>query len=655
MGTMMSKSTGVHPFEKSNIGQRIFIGVIIIGALIIIGRENFLLFHTGVELFSIVIALIIFIVALHTQGNGLLIFGISYGFIAFFDLLHTISYKGMVIFPSNDADLPTQLWIISRYIESIYFLLGSYLYNKKLDKKTIFLIYNLISIILLIFVFKWDIFPSCYIENQGLTLFKILSEMIICIIIAIAIIRLVHIRSQLNQRVYWKLIKAYVFTILSEISFVFYTDVYEFSNIIGHIFKLISFYYIYKSIVREGLLTPYEKMYRRERELNCFVQGLPQAIFVLQDNRIINANEPASQILGGLSFESMKDRDIFDFILPMDSNHDKLYPGEQRIKTFNGKELDVDILKSKYTFSDEVAEIVVLHDLTYRKKVENLSVKLAKEEKRLEEVIESSRIKTDFFSNASHEFKTPLNVILGTVQLMELNIENTATNELEKKEKRKMLKVMKQNCYRLLRLVNNLIDMSKIESKYMSIKMYNKDIVSVVEDIVISVSDYVKGKGINLIFDTDVEERVIACDPDSIERIILNLLSNAIKFMDSGGSIFVDILDGDKYLTIKVRDTGIGIPQKKLRRIFEKFMQVDESLSRNSEGSGIGLYLVKSLVEMHEGSVDISSQEGVGTEFSMKLPIRTIEDYIEEDYKYLAKPSKVERIDIEFSDIYSIY
>ena len=185
---------------------------------------------------------------------------------------------------------------------------------------------------------------------------------------------------------------------------------------------------------------------------------------------------------------------------------------------------------------------------------------------------------------------------------------------------------MKQNCYRLLRLINNLIDISKIDSGFLNPNLKNYNIVSVVEDITLSVAEYIQDKGVEVIFDTNVEEKIIACDPDNIERIILNLLSNAVKFTNAGDQITVEVMDNEDYIEISVKDTGIGIPEDKLKVIFERFRQVDNSLSRSHEGSGIGLSLVKALVDMHDGSINVNSNLGEGTEFIIKLPARKTDE-----------------------------
>lgn len=265
--------------------------------------------------------------------------------------------------------------------------------------------------------------------------------------------------------------------------------------------------------------------------------------------------------------------------------------------------------------------------------------------------LESEKLKIEHFSNLSHELKTPLNLILGTIQLMEIKkyIKIFEENKISNKNP---IKIIKQNCYRLLRLVNNIIDVTRIDTDSYKLRFKNIDIVSVVEDITMSVAQYIEGKNIKLIFDTDIEEKILACDPYKIERIMLNLLSNAIKFTDSEGNIYVNIYDKEDDLHISVKDTGIGIPKNRLNDIFKRFKQVEDDIDRNQQGSGIGLSLVNSLVEMHGGTLSVDSECGKGSEFIIKLPVKILNNENTEENKNLIH-NHVERISIEFSDIYS--
>ena len=299
-------------------------------------------------------------------------------------------------------------------------------------------------------------------------------------------------------------------------------------------------------------------------------------------------------------------------------------------------------LSAKYV-KDKNVFIFTGIDVTKRKEVEE-------EKKKLEETIQLESIRNEFFGNISHEFKTPLNIILGIVQLIDKNIE---LDNISKENLIRHVDIMKQNSYRLLRLVNNLIDISRIDIGYYNLQPSNYNIVKVIEDITLSIAEYVKHKKINLIFNTDVEEITLACDPDKIERVMLNLLSNAIKYTDDNGDIYVSLNKVNEDVVVSVKDSGVGIPNDKLELIFDRFGQANDILSRRCEGSGIGLSIVKSIVEMHGGKIEVFSEIGKGSEFVFNIPIKILE----EENVILTCDNKdyhVEKCNIEFSDIYSI-
>ncbi|SHH92107.1 HAMP domain-containing histidine kinase [Clostridium grantii] len=268
----------------------------------------------------------------------------------------------------------------------------------------------------------------------------------------------------------------------------------------------------------------------------------------------------------------------------------------------------------------------------------------------LEASVERDKEKSIFFSNISHELKTPLNLIFSTTQLMELHNNN---NSLNNAKVDKYIKIFKQNSYRLLRLVNNIIDITKIDSGFIDLNFQNRNIVEVVENITLSTVNYIESQSKEIIFDTEIEEKIMAFDPDAMERIILNLISNAIKFTNANDIIQVSIFDKNQSIVISVKDTGIGIPEDKQKIIFERFAQVDSLLTRKKEGSGIGLTLVKSLVEMHGGSIHLISGSNEGSEFIVEIPVNLVASE-ESSHKYREIDSElyVEKINIEFSDIY---
>jgi signal transduction histidine kinase len=236
----------------------------------------------------------------------------------------------------------------------------------------------------------------------------------------------------------------------------------------------------------------------------------------------------------------------------------------------------------------------------------------------LKNSIEQDQIKTEFFANMSHELRTPVNIILGTLQLLDLHLRSD--KEIDKDKLFQRVRNMKQSCRRLIRLVNNIIDTTRIEAGFYEIHPSSNDIVEITREVTLLAADLVKGKGLELQFKSDVSEKYVLCDAGKIERVLLNLLSNAVKFSEQNGRVTINLHDKGESVEISVADTGIGIPEDKLQIIFERFRQVDRSFTRSYEGSGIGLSLVKSLVEMHHGNIYVYSELGKGSRFIVELP-----------------------------------
>ncbi len=238
----------------------------VLTGLCIVSVYNFLLFHTLAELFSILIAAMIFMIAWNSRerlDNGYFIFlGMAYLAVAVLDLLHTLAYKGMGIFPGRDANLPTQLWIATRYLESLSLLAAPVFLTARGGVWAGFGVWGL-GLAVIAGTFWWGVFPDCYLEGQGLTTFKIASEYLICLILGGAGLFLYKRRSFFEGRIFALLLFSLAFTVLSELCFTFYVSVYGLSNLVGHFFKLIGFYLIYRALIITGFKHPQELLFQK--------------------------------------------------------------------------------------------------------------------------------------------------------------------------------------------------------------------------------------------------------------------------------------------------------------------------------------------------------------------------------------------------------
>lgn len=263
---------------------------------------------------------------------------------------------------------------------------------------------------------------------------------------------------------------------------------------------------------------------------------------------------------------------------------------------------------------------VKILDALVRQRTQELNDKLNENKKLYERLIELEKYKNNYFVNLSHELRTPLNVILSIEQLISSLTKSGVQISIEKMDT--YMSTLKGNSQRLLNLINNIIDTSKIDSGFYRLDKEEVNIVTLVEDTALSMVELAEVKGLEIIIDPEIEELFINCDKLDIERCIINLIGNAIKFTDVGGTITVSICELEGKVKIGVKDTGIGIDEKYHKNIFDRFGQVNSVSSEVFGGSGLGLTLTKNLINLHGGEITVISEIGKGSEFSIILPIQ---------------------------------
>ncbi|MHC4264404.1 MAG: MASE3 domain-containing protein, partial [Planctomycetota bacterium] len=278
-------------------------------ALSLTSFYNYLLFHTVAELSGIVVACCIFVIAWNsrrvTKNTYLLFLGIAYLFVAALDLLHTLAYEDMGVFLGHGSNLATQLWISARYVESISFVLAPLLIGRKLKGKYLLIGYSAFFALLLTSIFKWNIFPTCFIDQSGLTPFKIISEYVIILLLAVSIVILLKRHQRFEKGLLKFLIASIVVTIASEFAFTLYIDVTGFYNFMGHYLKIISFYLIYRAVVETGLVRPLTLLlkdlkYSEEEitRLDRFPSENPNPVLrISKDGVVLYANSASNIVL----------------------------------------------------------------------------------------------------------------------------------------------------------------------------------------------------------------------------------------------------------------------------------------------------------------------------------------------------------------------
>lgn len=401
------------------------------------------------------------------------------------------------------------------------------------------------------------------------------------------------------------------------------------------------------------LTSQLNKKVKVENELRRFLNMAVDISLVVNTKGYIQKMSSNIPLMLGWSVKELKSVRITNFIDPtsgsvsfqevVDSYDQKCDGGICKVFCKNGPYRLIDWYYYHEKQTDEI--FIIGKDIT---DFSNLKNKVDELENKCEQEI----FKTEFLSNISHEFKTPLNVILSSVKL-ELN--NHDRNNCPNDKLYTHLNMIKQNSYRLLRLINNLMDLTQLETNSISIHRENTNFSSFIENIICSLSSYIKDLDRTLIFEGKNENIYLACDKEKIEKVLLNLISNSIKYTDKKGKIRIKLYT-DKNRSkayISVKDNGCGIPPECYSTIFERFKQVDNIFVRRAEGSGIGLALSKAFLELHHGDLYLNKNVKKGTEFIFYLPITTTEEKSNPSYLSKVISSEIEKFDIEFSDIYS--
>jgi signal transduction histidine kinase/GAF domain-containing protein len=255
--------------EKKDYVSILF-GTLFLLGLHLISLSSYLLFHSLVEIFSVVVACSIFILVWNSrsflENTYLLFIGPAYLYIAGLDFVHTLTYQGMGVFQGYGTNLPTQLWIAARYMESLSLLIAPLFFGRKLKIKFVFFAYTFFIFLILGSIFYWKVFPVCFVEGVGLTHFKKISEYIIFLILSVSIVTLLKNRLEFDAKALKLIVGSVVLTMGSELAFTFYVHAYGLSNLVGHYLKVVSFYLLYKAIVETGLQRPYAMLFRNLKQ-----------------------------------------------------------------------------------------------------------------------------------------------------------------------------------------------------------------------------------------------------------------------------------------------------------------------------------------------------------------------------------------------------
>jgi len=594
-------------------------GVLVLLGLYLASRYNYLLFHSLAEIFSIVVAFGIFVVAWNSRrfldNSYFLLLGIAYLFVGAIDLAHTLAYPGMNIFPGYETNEAAQLWIVARYVEGLSLLVAPLFLSlgRKLRIYLVLVSYALATSLLLTSIFYWNIFPQAFVEGVGLTLFKKVSEYLVCLILLVAVGLLFQKRGKFDKGVLRLLIASIVATITSELTFTFYVDPYGLPNLIGHFLKIVSFYLIYKAVIETGLVAPYNVLFRNlkqsEDQYRDLYEEAPNAyISVGVDGHIKMANRYAVKLLG-YPLDELVGRPFYELYADTASGKTKAQKLFQRFLA--GEEIRDEELEMRRADGSKMWISLSVRPILDEKGRVVASRSMVIDTTKYKEM---DQLKDEFIGLVSHELRSPLTVITGTV-----NTVLTEGARLSPEETRQLLQDAALEAGALSHLLGNLLELSRVQANRLFLYTEAISVQNIIQDTV----ERIKPQSLPHQFVINIPSNLppAYADPLRLERILYNLLQNAVKYSPQGGEIRVSGKLDEGHLVIGVHDQGIGISHSDQAKLFGPFQRLEESRLGGAGGVGLGLLVCRRLVEAHGGRIWVESEPGRGSAFFFTLPL----------------------------------
>lgn len=602
--------------------------------LYLISRYNYLLFHSLAELFSIVVAGCIFIIAWnarHLLDNAYLLFiGIASLFIGGIDLVHTLAYKGMGVFPRYDANLPTQLWIAARYLQAVTLLVAPWFLRRK-GRSAWWVVagFSLVTALLLASIFG-GVFPDCYIEGSGLTPFKKASEYVISGILVLALGLLLRVREALALPVRRFLGGAILATIGSELAFTFYVSVYGFSNLVGHLLKILAFYLIYRALIETGFRKPYQLLFRelkqhetllrqeRDRAQSYLDIAGVMLVVVDADQTVQLINQRGCEILG-CEEGSILGKNWFDTFIPERDREGRLRdflqlmagavePSrylETIVCTAEGGERLIAWHNSLLTDAagNTIGTLSSGQDVTEQRKLEE------EREQALEELARSNQELEHFAHIVSHDLQEPLRMVTSFLDLLARRYQDRLDADADE-----FIGYAVDGANRMQTLIRDLLTYARVGTRGEPLKP--TDSKAVVDRILSYLQLTIQETAATV---TYAALPTVMADETQLGQVFQNLIGNALKFRGTEPPrIEISARRQGDMWAFSVRDNGIGIDPRQAERIFQIFQRLHTR--EEYPGTGIGLALCKKIVERHGGQIWVESQPGQGATFRFTLP-----------------------------------
>ncbi len=609
--------------------------------LLALDQYNFLLAHVLAEMFSVAVAWLIFFIAWngykYIEHSFFTIAGIAYFFVGMLDLLHSIAYKGMGVFVGYTANLPTELWITARLLESIALLCAVVFIRKKVPVGWILTGWAVVFFAALILVFS-GVFPDCFVPGEGLTQFKKLSELGIVAILLVAGVFLYKNRGYFSEKILRYLYGSILLTMCAEIAFIVYIDVYDLSNLIGHYFKILSFYLMYRGIVVTTFKEPYLILMQRLQQRNRTLEQ--------QRLEIDKAKRISETMLNNIPEEiALLDRDTLQIIdvnqtfLDVHGLSKSEVIGQHCYKITHGSDDLCDDADHPCPLVDVASEQPVVHThinnngekrfvevsvWPVQKAVQNTTQNTVDNApKEAEEIVHISRditpqkrieqLRDDVERVVRHDLKSPLNGIIGGARLL-LDYSNYT------EEQQELIEAIHSSGISVLKMVDNSMDLYKMEEGLYQIKRDWFDLaklfrrlsgrwVSMKEAKQVGLEFFISG----VVLHYQSEFQVFA-EEQTMENLLANLIENALDAAPASSSVTVKADYTENGFLLDVHNYGV-IPPEIRGRFFERYVSHGKE-----HGTGLGTYSARLITSAHGGSIWFTSNETEGTHLFVEIP-----------------------------------
>lgn len=593
--------------------------------LYVIAQRDYLLFHSFVELFSVVIACGIFMIAWNSRGffdnNYLLFIGIAYLFVAFFDTLHMLAYHGMGVFKGyDDNNLPPQLWLVARYMESLALVVAPLYFRRWLPTGKILFLFVAVSAIAIWSIFFARNFPTCFVSGQGLTAFKRTSEYVIDLILVVALVLLYREKRRFEPKVLQLLTASIVCTIATELFFTVYIHLYGVSNFIGHIFKILSFGFMYKAIIETALKQPYGLLFRELKQSEEVLRQKEESLQLAQ--RLAQMGSWEWNMKTNSMWWSDEMYSLFDY-----EKEGTVACLERVVERVHGDDLDA-VRQAIGTFLREkqparVQHRIVRPDGTVR--YMKAEVKLASSDESgttpiavgivhdITEQVQAENMREDIERITRHDLKTPLNPIINIPEVLLMD-SNLTEEQIE------LVQMIKSSGYRILSIIDASLTLYKMEQGTYVLEPDRCDLLPLIADIAKECDRQLQEKKLKLVCllkgvpATANDAFMVVCEEMLCYTMLSNLIKNAIEASPADSLITVACDRDDTWNIISIHNRG-AVPEGIRPRFFERYVTHGKS-----QGTGLGTYSALLAARAHKGDISMTTDEETGTLLTVRLP-----------------------------------